>query len=152
VIPGQMTIFQAINDLDYIEKARIHSRFSPDPSTKTGCVLVRDGRIVALGYNRLPHGVEETDARLLDRPVKLEMMIHAEVIALLSAGDAAVGATAYMNPWPPCAPCAGLMIEVGVSRVVAPAPTHEQRERWGDSFDLMQTMFNEAGVTLDLIK
>ena len=32
------------------------AEFSKDPSTKVGCILVRDRRIISTGYNGFPRG------------------------------------------------------------------------------------------------
>lgn len=75
---------------------------SPNPSV--GCVLVRDGRIVAEGATKPPPGP------------------HAEAVALGAAGEAARGATAYVT-LEPCAhfgrtpPCADALIAAGVTAV-----------------------------------
>ncbi|TMV78731.1 bifunctional diaminohydroxyphosphoribosylaminopyrimidine deaminase/5-amino-6-(5-phosphoribosylamino)uracil reductase RibD, partial [Thioclava sp. BHET1] len=75
------------------------------PNPAVGCVIVRDGRIVGRGWTQ-PGG----------RP-------HAEVRALMQAGEAARGATAYVT-LEPCAhhgktpPCSEALIAAGVARVV----------------------------------
>jgi diaminohydroxyphosphoribosylaminopyrimidine deaminase / 5-amino-6-(5-phosphoribosylamino)uracil reductase len=75
------------------------------PNPAVGCVIVRDGRILGRGWTQ-PGG----------RP-------HAETMALLQAGAAARGATAYVT-LEPCAhhgktpPCASALIEAGIARVV----------------------------------
>lgn len=80
--------------------------YTADPNPRVGCVLVREGAIVAEGWHRRA-----------GEP-------HAERIALAAAGEAARGATAYVT-LEPCAhhgrtaPCAEGLIEAGVSRVVA---------------------------------
>jgi diaminohydroxyphosphoribosylaminopyrimidine deaminase/5-amino-6-(5-phosphoribosylamino)uracil reductase len=84
--------------------ARAQGNAWPNPAV--GCVLVSDGRIVGRGWTA-PGG----------RP-------HAETQALLQAGPAANGATAYVT-LEPCAhhgqtpPCADALISAGVRRVVA---------------------------------
>ena len=71
-----------------------------------GCVIVRDGAIVGLGWTQAG-----------GRP-------HAEAVALGMAGDAARGATAYVT-LEPCAhhgrtpPCAEALVAAGIARVVA---------------------------------
>jgi diaminohydroxyphosphoribosylaminopyrimidine deaminase/5-amino-6-(5-phosphoribosylamino)uracil reductase len=76
------------------------------PNPAVGCVLVRDGRVVGRGWTQ-PGG----------RP-------HGEVEALRRAGDAALGATAYVS-LEPCAhygrtpPCTMALLQGGVRRVVA---------------------------------
>ncbi len=75
------------------------------PNPAVGCVIVRDGRVVGRGWT--------ADG---GRP-------HAEPQALAQAGDAALGATAYVT-LEPCAhtgqtpPCAQALIDAGIARVV----------------------------------
>ena len=84
---------------------RGRGRTAPNPSV--GCVIVLDGRVVGRGWTQ-PGG----------RP-------HAEAMARAEAGPAAAGATAYVT-LEPCAhvsargpACADLLVEAGVTRVVA---------------------------------
>jgi len=83
--------------------ARGLGRVWPNPAV--GCVLVRDGRCVGRGWTQ-PGG----------RP-------HAETEALVRAGEAARGATAYVS-LEPCAhhgktpPCTDALLAAGVARVV----------------------------------
>jgi diaminohydroxyphosphoribosylaminopyrimidine deaminase/5-amino-6-(5-phosphoribosylamino)uracil reductase len=78
---------------------------SVSPNPKVGCVLVRDEKVVGIGYHRRYGGP------------------HAEVEALAMAGDKARGSTAYVT-LEPCShhgktpPCAPRLVEAGVSRVV----------------------------------
>lgn len=152
MIAGQMTIYD-LCDESGLNLAALASQASYDPSTRTGCAIVtRDGRRY-IGHNRFPRDVAPETWRLDERNVRLAMMLHAEVVALLQCyqgGGDPTGATVYLHPWPPCADCAGILIEAGVARVVAPEPSEAQRDRWGDSFDLMEVMFEESGVKLDL--
>jgi diaminohydroxyphosphoribosylaminopyrimidine deaminase/5-amino-6-(5-phosphoribosylamino)uracil reductase len=77
---------------------------STSPNPRVGCVLVRDERIIGTGWHQRA-----------GEP-------HAEVLALLEAGAAASGATAYVT-LEPCShfgrtpPCADALIAAGVTRV-----------------------------------
>jgi diaminohydroxyphosphoribosylaminopyrimidine deaminase/5-amino-6-(5-phosphoribosylamino)uracil reductase len=80
--------------------------YTTSPNPRVGCVIVRDGHVVGEGW----HERAGTP--------------HAEVHALLAAGDAARGATAYVT-LEPCShhgrtpPCAEALVNAGVGRVVA---------------------------------
>ena len=75
------------------------------PNPRVGCVLVKDGEVIAEGWHRKAGEG------------------HAEVNALAAAGDSARGATAYVT-LEPCShtgktgPCSEALIRAGVSRVV----------------------------------
>lgn len=76
------------------------------PNPLVGCVIVKNGHVVAEGYHKRFGGP------------------HAEVNALSSAGRKARGATLYVN-LEPCVhfgktpPCADTIIEAGISKVIA---------------------------------
>lgn len=95
-------------DIRYLRRAielaeRGRGRTSPNPMV--GCVLVRGGAVVGEGWHQRAGEA------------------HAEAAALAQAGDAARGATAYVN-LEPCdhqgstPPCSLALIEAGVVRVV----------------------------------
>ncbi|WP_439567296.1 bifunctional diaminohydroxyphosphoribosylaminopyrimidine deaminase/5-amino-6-(5-phosphoribosylamino)uracil reductase RibD [Sphingopyxis sp.] len=85
------------------------------PNPNVGCLIVRDGRVVARGWTQ-PGG----------RP-------HAEAMALAVAGGAARGATAYVSlepcahasPRGPC--CTDALIAAGIARVVVAAQDPDRR-------------------------
>lgn len=119
---------------------------SKDPSTKVGCVLVDDRRrVIGVGYNGFPRGVLDLPARYADRPTKYLMVQHAEANAVLQATISTHGATAFVTH-PPCANCAGILIQAGIKRVVTRHPAPDLADRFKDSFDAATQMFLEAGV------
>jgi len=87
-----------------LQLARL-GRFSTDPNPRVGCVLVKDGLIIAEGFH-----VKAGQA-------------HAEIVALNNTANAQ-GATAYVT-LEPCShqgktpPCCDALISAGVTRVVA---------------------------------
>lgn len=104
-------------DIRYLRRAielaeRGRGRTSPNPMV--GCVLVRSGQVVGEGWHQR-HGEA-----------------HAEAAALAQAGEAARGATAYVN-LEPCdhqgltPPCSAALIEAGVVRVVYASPDPDPR-------------------------
>jgi diaminohydroxyphosphoribosylaminopyrimidine deaminase/5-amino-6-(5-phosphoribosylamino)uracil reductase len=95
-------------DRAMLERARglrLRGRGGAHPNPMVGCVLVKEGRTVGVGWHAEFGGP------------------HAEVGALREAGEAARGATAYVS-LEPCAhfgqtpPCAEALIDAGVARVV----------------------------------
>lgn len=102
------------------------------PNPSVGCVIARDGRIIARGWTQKG-----------GRP-------HAETEALARAGAAARGATAYVS-LEPCAhhgktpPCADTLIAAGVARVVAPISDPDPRVA-GRGFEKLR----RAGISVDI--
>lgn len=122
---------------------------SKDPSTQVGCVIVNPARqIVSTGFNGFPRGVDDDQARYADRATKYLMVQHAEANAILQASGDVRGGTAYVTH-PPCAQCAGALIQAGIARIVTVEPNAALAERFRDSFAAAATMLAEAGVTVD---
>jgi len=135
-------------DNKFIGLAEHISSWSKDPSTKVGAVITdTDNRIVSVGYNGFPRGIAD-DARLDDRSTKYELIVHGEINAILFAGRSLKGCTLYTWPFQPCTRCAAIVIQSGITRVVAPKNTSE---RWKDSFEMSTNMFAEAGVELTIL-
>ena len=99
-----------ITNLDQSYMARAlelaaRGQYSTSPNPCVGCVLVKDGVVIAEGYHRRAGGP------------------HAEADALAKAGSAARGATAYVS-LEPCnhhgrtPACSEGLIAAGVARVV----------------------------------
>ncbi len=114
---------------------RGHGRVWPNPAV--GCVIVNDGRVVGRGWTQ--------DG---GRP-------HAETVALVQAGLAAKGATAYVT-LEPCAhhgetpPCSEALVKAGIARVVAAMEDSDRRVS-GRGFELLRAagIEVETGVCAD---
>ncbi len=137
-------------DFRFLALAEHISGWSKDPSTQVGAVIThtRSKRVVSMGFNGLPAGVEDTEERLDDRETKYEMVVHAEQNALMFAGDRAEGCTLYVHPLPPCARCAVMIIQAGIVRIVCDQPDFEH-ERWGEQVKIADGMLREAGLEVD---
>lgn len=126
--------------------------WSKDPSTKVGAVICDDEyRVLALGYNGFPRGVEDNAARYDDRAAKYPRVVHAELNAILNTGVpmSLEDATLFCS-LPPCCECAKAIIQSGITRVVTSA-TQAGADRWSDSWDIALDMFVEAGVEVCLV-
>jgi dCMP deaminase len=92
--------------------------WSKDPSRQVGAVIVRPNRtIVSVGYNGFARGVDDHEDRYTDRIIKLEMVVHAEINAILSAKENLEGYTIFSTLLP-CSRCAAIIINSGISKVV----------------------------------
>lgn len=132
-------------DARFLELAALAATWSKDPSTKVGAVITRGKFVVSLGFNGHPAGVDDSDARLLDRETKYRTIIHAEINAILSARQPLDGCTLYVVPFMPCSNCGAVIVQSGIKRVVT---LENKNERWAESFEVTRTIFAEAGVEL----
>jgi dCMP deaminase len=133
-------------DFRWLDLAKLISKWSKDPSTKVGAVIVKNNKeLVSLGYNGFPKKIAD-DERLLDRETKLKIIIHAEQNAFNNADREDIkGSTLYTFPFMPCSRCCAQAIELGVERIVAPK---NENPRWVESFSLTRKMCEEANVCL----
>ena len=140
-------------DARLMSMAKLVASWSKDPSTGCGAVIVDSRqRIVSTGFNGFPRRVDDDQERLHDRRLKLALTLHAEANAMLFAEKPVRGCTLYVYPMPPCSQCAALIIQAGISRVVAPAPHPQLAERWGESIELAIMAMREAGVKVDIVE
>lgn len=137
-------------DKRFLKLAKHISKWSKDPSTKVGCVVVGpDRELRSTGFNGLPRGIEDNEERLNNREIKYPLICHAEENAIMHAariGISLKGCTAYVT-WPPCTRCARSLIQAGVSTIVYPENI-EIPERWMDDFNLSLNMLKEAKISL----
>jgi dCMP deaminase len=130
-------------DQRFVEMAYLVGGWSKDPSTKTGAVIVdTHKRVVSVGYHGFPAPVAD-DERLQSRELKYEIIVHAEVNALIFAQRAVVGCTLYTHPFMSCSRCAAIIIQAGIRRHVAP---RNDAPRWAQSFERARQLFREANV------
>ena len=103
-----------------------------EPNPMVGAVVARDGQIISVGHHKQFGGP------------------HAEVNAIDRAGESASGATVYVSLEPCChhgktPPCADLLIQHGVKRVVAAMRDPFPKVDGGGTRRL-----REAGIQVDL--
>jgi dCMP deaminase len=136
---------------DFREMLERIAEQSQDRDTKTAFMIDCGGGRVITASNRLPFGVRETESRV-SRPGKDDWIGHAERRAIAKAaryGGGLEGSTGYSS-WFPCAPCAGSIIDAGISRIVCNRKAYESRvddPRYG--FAAAMEMLNEAGVRVE---
>jgi diaminohydroxyphosphoribosylaminopyrimidine deaminase/5-amino-6-(5-phosphoribosylamino)uracil reductase len=106
--------------------------YDAKPNPSVGCVLVKDGVVIGRGWTAPAGGP------------------HAEIVALVAAGAAARGATAYVTLEPCChtgrtGPCTRALIEAGVARVVFAGHDPNPRVNGGGAAELAAAGIAVAG-------
>lgn len=122
---------------------------------KSGCIIVKDNRIICTGYVGSPSGLSHCDdvGHLMkmvtddDGTSRQHCMrtIHAEQNAICQAAKHGVsleGSTLYCK-MEPCRVCAMLIISCGITEVVAQSMYHAAQET--------RDMFKQAGVTMKVL-
>ncbi|MBO6300977.1 MAG: dCMP deaminase family protein [Ruminiclostridium sp.] len=104
--------------------ALLSAQRSKDNSTQVGaCIVNSDNKIVSVGYNGMPTGVEDDEMpweRSADDPLdtKYPFVCHAELNAILNSNIPSLsGSTLYVTLFP-CNECAKAIIQCGIKRVV----------------------------------
>lgn len=137
-------------DKKFMGLANYIATWSKDPSTKVGAVIVNsDKRVVSLGYNGFPQGVDDSVVGRYERPLKYRWTVHAEENAIVSSGRVGAsvkGATMYCN-YKPCEHCSKLIIQAGIRRVVY---QHEKvnSQKGVEEKTITETLFKEANVEI----
>lgn len=127
-------------DQRFLQMAQLVSTWSRDPSTKVGAVIVgADKKIISLGYNGFASGLPDDESLYADRDYKNQIVLHAELNAILSSKHDLSGAIIY-STHQPCMACASVIIQKGLSGSVWSKGFPDGR--WGNSINL----FTQAGV------
>ena len=140
-------------DKRFLRVAQEISTWSKDPSKQIGAVAVNsDRRILATGYNGFPKGIEDRPERYIDRTIKYDLVVHAEMNCIYNAtfnGISLKDSTLYVWGLPVCHDCAKGIIQVGINRIVMSA--NDIPQKWLESFDKSQRMFIEADVETEFM-
>ena len=105
-------------DRTYINVAESFAALSYDDRYKVGAVVVRDGHLLAQGWNGMVAGMHN-DTRDSEGNTRPEV-VHAEANAiakLAKNGGGSKGATVYTTH-SPCYTCSLLLFQAGIERVV----------------------------------
>ena len=131
----------------FLELATLVGSWSKDPGTKVGAVIVDPKRrIVSVGFNGFPHGVNDSPEIVGNREIKLMRTIHAEENAILFSQRDLTGCSIYSN-YPPCAKCAAKIIQVGIKNVYSVTPDEKFLVNWKSELDQANRLFFEAKVS-----
>lgn len=103
----------------HIRAANVYADLSYCKRLKVGCVIVKDNRIISIGYNGTPAGADNVCED--EHGATKQEVIHAEDNALSkldrSAGETAEGSTVFVTH-APCKPCAEKIVAAKVPLVI----------------------------------
>lgn len=100
----------------YIEICKVISRHSKCNRSKVGCIIVKNNRIISIGYNGTPSGFCNKCEK--NNKTKKEV-IHAESNALMkcaSSNESSLGSDLYCT-LSPCIDCCKLIVQSGIKNV-----------------------------------
>jgi dCMP deaminase len=114
-------------DQIYMEMARSWSKLSRAVRKKVGALIVKNGTIIADGFNGTPSGFEneceeainDKEGNFLGYQTKW-YVLHAEANAIMKMArstQSCEGATLYIT-YSPCAECSKLILQAGITRIV----------------------------------
>ena len=112
----------------FLKMAMLVSERATCPRMHVGCVLVRDKRVLATGYNgSIPGQPHCDDVGCLIVDNHCVRTIHAEMNAIIQCalhGVSTKGATAYITNMP-CTTCAKAQIAAGIKEIVIFSDYHD---------------------------
>ena len=141
-------------DVRFLDLAEYVSTWSKDRSRGVGAIIVNDdNRVISMGYNGFPSGVDDDIDERHERPAKYSWVVHAESNAIANAarlGVSTMGAKIYLNLFP-CARCSGDLINAGIAKVIVNKEPNYNDEKYGEEFKISKQKLLEAGVEIRII-
>lgn len=101
----------------HMKVAYIYANLSHATRRKVGCVIVKGGSVIAIGYNGMPAG--EDNCCEISPELSKPDVIHAEDNALrklTKSSESAEGAVMFVTT-APCKGCASRIIDAGIEKV-----------------------------------
>lgn len=111
------------------------ARQSPDPSTQIGSAVILGNQLQfeTLSYNGPTEGWTMTEDQWNDKPLKYQLVEHAERRAIYKAARQGLwteGGT-LISTWAACADCARSIVEAGIKTLIRHyPPLDDATERW----------------------
>jgi dCMP deaminase len=138
----------------YMDVAERFAELSSARRLHVGAIVVKDDRIISIGYNGMPAGwdndceyeviVEEDDDYTTELKTKPEVL-HAETNAiakLAKSNESGMGATMFITH-APCLDCAKLIFQSGISSVL-------YRNSYRDTGGI--TFLEKSGIAVEQVK
>ena len=100
--------------------ALLSAKRSKDPSTQVGACIVKDNKILGMGYNGFPKGISDADFPWIKEgdavDTKYPYVCHAELNAILNSNFNLEGADIYVTLFP-CNECTKAIIQSGIKSI-----------------------------------
>lgn len=130
--------------------AQLASLRSKDPNTQVGSCIVKDKKIIGVGYNGMPNGCsddilpwgKEGDPH----DTKYAYVVHSEVNSVLNCSNVTdlKGATVYCTLFP-CNECAKVIIQAGIKEIFYLEDKYD-----GSDYNIIaKRLFSLAGVSFN---
>jgi dCMP deaminase len=135
----------------YMGLAKHVASWSEDNKKQVGSVLTRDNRVISLGYNGLPTGVETKPERF-EKDIKLNYFEHAERNCIFTAakmGHSTMNCTLYSTFFP-CPDCARAIIQSGIVHLIT--MEMDPQSSWFNKMKISEEMLQEAGIKITYLK
>ena len=110
-------------DAYFMGLAILSAERSKDPNTQVGaCIVNEDKRIVSVGYNGAPNGLNDDTDMKWDREgdmldTKYAYVCHYELNAILNSKANLKDCTLYVTLFP-CNECAKAIVQTGIKKVI----------------------------------
>jgi dCMP deaminase len=135
----------------YMKTAETFSELSHARRLHVGAIVVKDDRVISIGYNGMPAGwdndceyVYTNPQTKIDELVTRKEVLHAETNAiakLAKSNESGMGATMFITH-APCLDCAKLIYQSGISSVLY---RNAYRDTSGVEF------LKKSGVTVEIV-
>lgn len=138
----------------YLQLAKQISKWSKDPSTKVGAVVVGNyGQILSQGYNGFPRGFDDDENIYKNRSQKYDYIIHAEMNCIYHATVNKVSledSALFVYGLDICHECAKAIIQVGIKQVYTCSDSKSHND-WLESFEKTKQIFKNQGVLYEKV-
>lgn len=140
----------------YMKVAQDFAELSHARKLKVGAIIVKDNRIISVGYNGMPTGWDNECEQVMTEEGEYEPhvwyktrpeVIHAEMNAIAkvaSSTESANGASMFCTHTP-CTECAKMIVQAGIKEVFV----GEYYE--SDAYHSGEDLLKESGVHVELV-
>jgi dCMP deaminase len=135
----------------YMDVAERFAKLSSARRLHVGAIVVKDDRIISIGYNGMPSGWDNDCEIEITQPIgRVDLIskpevLHAETNAiakLAKSNESGMGATMFITH-APCLDCAKLIYQSGISSVL-------YRNSYRDTGGI--TFLEKSGITVEQVK